>query len=520
MKIIRTLVLIITIFCLQNLHARDFPSNPSDGDNTLKKEQPLNTTSWPVSASWNNGSSGETICAGSCATLQATGGGSHDPPMSITYTGPGTPPPNPNSTGTEPAFTVCPLVTTTYTVTVSDGFAGSPPFTASYTVTIIPCGCNISALTADTSSCDTITNTYDLSGVVTFSIPPTTGTLTVTDCNGNNQVFNPPFVSPINYNLNGINANGAACTVTAIFSDSLACTLTSNYNSPSPCFPPGCGISSLTADTTTCDPSTNTYDLSGIITFSIPPTTGTLTVTDCNGNNQIFNPPFVSPINYNLNGINANGAACTVTAIFSDSLACTLTSNYNSPTSCIPPVCTITSLQINDSNCVPETNTYDIDGTLTFTTPPTTGTLTLTDCHGNSQVLNAPFTSPTNYSINGINADGVFCNVTATFSDGPSCTITNNYQSPDICILEIIIPNIITPNDDSFNDMLVFKNLESLENNLEVFNRWGTTVFKKDNYQNDWDGDDLSDGTYFFILNVVFPNSNSKTYKGTLSLIR
>ena len=420
MKIIRLLVLLVSVICLQNLYSKDFPGNPSDDNNTPKKENSLSKT-WPVEVSWNIGN--QTICPGACVTLQATGGGSHDPPLTLTYTGAGSPasPTTPNVGVPDASFIVCPIVTTTYTVTASDAYAASPPAIASVTITVASCGC---------------------------------------------------------------------------------------------------GISSLTTDTTTCDPSTNTYDLSGIITFSIPPTTGTLTVTDCNGNNQVFNPPFVSPINYNINGINANGAACTVTAVFSDSLSCTLTSNYNSPTACIPPVCTITSLQINDSNCVPETNTYDIDGTLTFTAPPTTGTLTLTDCHGNSQLLNAPFTSPTNYTINGINADGVPCNVTATFSDDPSCTITNNYLSPDICILEIIIPNIITPNDDSFNDLLVFKNLEFLENNLQVFNRWGTSVFKKDNYQNDWDGDDLSDGTYFFILNVIFPNSSSKIYKGTLSLIR
>jgi gliding motility-associated-like protein len=457
----------------------------------------------------------------SLVTLQATGGGSHDPPLTLTYTGAGSPV-NPTTPGVgvpDASFSVCPLVTTTYTVTASDTYTGSPPAVATVTITVASCGCSISSLTADTTSCDPATNTYDLSGIITFAIPPTTGVLTVTDCSGNNQVFNPPFVSPLNYNINGISANGANCNVTAVFSDSLACTLTSNYISPSACIPL-CVISSLTADTTSCNPPTNTYDLSGIITFSFPPTTGVLTVTDCNGNNQVFNPPFVSPLNYNINSISANGANCNVTAVFSDSLACTLTSNYISPIDCTPPACVFTSLQINDSTCVPKTNTYEINGSLTFANPPTTGNLTLTDCHGNNQVFNPPFTSPTNYNIGGINADGIPCNVTAIFSDDPACTIADNYQSPEVCVLDIIIPNVITPNDDDFNDFLHFKNLEFFENNIEILNRWGTTVFKKDNYQNDWDGDDLSDGTYFFILDVILPNSNNKVYKGTFTLIR
>ena len=68
-------------------------------------------------------------------------------------------------------------------------------------------------------------------------------------------------------------------------------------------------------------------------------------------------------------------------------------------------------------------------------------------------------------------------------------------------INELIIPNVFTPNGDGVNDNLVFKNLHAFpDNRLVVLNRWGKTVFEKTGYQNDWNGGDQNDGTYFFIL--------------------
>ena len=33
-----------------------------------------------------------------------------------------------------------------------------------------------------------------------------------------------------------------------------------------------------------------------------------------------------------------------------------------------------------------------------------------------------------------------------------------------------------------------------------IMNRWGRIVYHSEDYQNDWDGGGLSDGTYFYIL--------------------
>ena len=89
----------------------------------------------------------------------------------------------------------------------------------------------------------------------------------------------------------------------------------------------------------------------------------------------------------------------------------------------------------------------------------------------------------------------------------------------EIIACEIIIPNVITPNGDGVNDLLVFENLEHFPNNhLVILNRWGQQLYEKTGYQNDWDGSDYPDGTYFFILELN--NKTETLHKGTFSLLK
>jgi gliding motility-associated-like protein len=82
---------------------------------------------------------------------------------------------------------------------------------------------------------------------------------------------------------------------------------------------------------------------------------------------------------------------------------------------------------------------------------------------------------------------------------------------------EIEIPNVITPgNGDGKNDVFFIKNLDSNpDTKVVILNRWGKEVYSSNNYQNNWDGDDLPDGTYFYVVVV----KSGKDYKGALKLI-
>ncbi|MES2733640.1 MAG: gliding motility-associated C-terminal domain-containing protein [Bacteroidota bacterium] len=63
------------------------------------------------------------------------------------------------------------------------------------------------------------------------------------------------------------------------------------------------------------------------------------------------------------------------------------------------------------------------------------------------------------------------------------------------------VPNIFTPNGDTYNDTFRIRNLPD-GSKLTVVNRWGRTLYENSSYQNDWTGDTLPDGIYFYSLNI------------------
>jgi gliding motility-associated-like protein len=88
----------------------------------------------------------------------------------------------------------------------------------------------------------------------------------------------------------------------------------------------------------------------------------------------------------------------------------------------------------------------------------------------------------------------------------------------DITVIpaELVLPNVITPNGDSQNDLLFFQYLEFFgSNQLKVYDRWGKIVYQKANYQNDWDAKDCNDGTYFYVLET----EGGKSYPGHVQII-
>ncbi|HPB01523.1 MAG: gliding motility-associated C-terminal domain-containing protein [Bacteroidales bacterium] len=82
----------------------------------------------------------------------------------------------------------------------------------------------------------------------------------------------------------------------------------------------------------------------------------------------------------------------------------------------------------------------------------------------------------------------------------------------------LVFPNVITPNNDGFNDVFEIVNVEKFpECKLTVFNRWGNIVYMASPYRNDWDGENSADGTYFY---VFIYGKDSKEYRGSLTIIR
>lgn len=118
--------------------------------------------------------------------------------------------------------------------------------------------------------------------------------------------------------------------------------------------------------------------------------------------------------------------------------------------------------------------------------------------------------------------DSVFIQINVI--DGNSC---KNSDEIVIEIYNVTVYKVITPNGDGKND--IFKPDDEgwsgiNEHSMTVFNRWGEKVWESSNFPDGWDGKQngrfVSDGTYFWVLEVFYgPRNLKKVYKGSLTVL-
>ena len=90
---------------------------------------------------------------------------------------------------------------------------------------------------------------------------------------------------------------------------------------------------------------------------------------------------------------------------------------------------------------------------------------------------------------------------------------------------EIVIPNVFTPNGDVTNDEWIIQttNIASIE--IVILNRWGNVMAEITDLVNGWNGkttngDDATDGTYFYKYTAKALNGENLSGHGFLTLIR
>jgi gliding motility-associated-like protein len=95
------------------------------------------------------------------------------------------------------------------------------------------------------------------------------------------------------------------------------------------------------------------------------------------------------------------------------------------------------------------------------------------------------------------------------------------YSDPSLREATLIIPNVFSPNNDGNNDTWEIGNLQNFAgNDLVILNRWGNEVYKSKSYQNNWNGDKLAEGTYYYVLRVTLCDGNDKVFKGYVMIVR
>lgn len=109
------------------------------------------------------------------------------------------------------------------------------------------------------------------------------------------------------------------------------------------------------------------------------------------------------------------------------------------PYTVVPNSCSIGSLSATPTSCNSNGNTYDLNGTITFSSMPSTGVLVITNGYL-SQLYNLPLTSPYNFTFKNLLADGSSKTLKAYIYNSKfispsflSCQTSMNYTPPPAC---------------------------------------------------------------------------------------
>lgn len=94
--------------------------------------------------------------------------------------------------------------------------------------------------------------------------------------------------------------------------------------------------------------------------------------------------------------------------------------------------------------------------------------------------------------------------------DANGCTSSQVIELGCTPLIEIIVPQFLSPNSDALNETWIIQNLEFYpDNKVTVYNRWGNIVYEAEPYNNDWNGhykgtkaESLPAATYFYVIDT------------------
>lgn len=127
-----------------------------------------------------------------------------------------------------------------------------------------------------------------------------------------------------------------------------------------------------------------------------------------------------------------------------------------------------------------------------------------------------PVASPedtTEYTVTIVDTNG--CRTTATVM----VFVDDNFRA--------FIPNVFSPNGDGQNDSFSFYSFGAVETRVRIYNRWGSLLYENPNQPSaapGWDGmykdKEAPEGTYVYVIDILFNNGVETQYTGSVTLLR
>ena len=146
--------------------------------------------------------------------------------------------------------------------------------------------------------------------------------------------------------------------------------------------------------------------------------------------------------------------------------------------------------------------------------------LYMTDCNDSTDYPSTSFGTTFSHDFEDLGAHDIFVTVT---NKETGCHDTINFT---IGVQGLPEPNnIFSPNGDGINDDFSFGEFGMDKINVEIFNRWGDKVYYWEGENKSWngkgvDGESLSEGVYFYVLQATGLDGYYYEKKGSITLVR